>query len=366
MRQFSTIFNEILRIIPKDRLKSFINEHKTDRYVKKCSSWNLFVVHLFAQIRGKQSLRDIETGLNQNQGKWAHLGIETIARSTISEANKRIDPKIYEKLFYELLGKCVNFSARKRFKFKNPLVALDATVIDLCLSVYDWAKFRKRKGAIKLHCLLDVKGNIPSFMVMTDGKIHESQIAQNIPLPLMPDSIITFDRAYIDFGVFSAYQHNGIFFVTRAKSNLNYTVLGQHMLPQRKGLIFDHSIALANHYQSRDFLHPLRLIGYKDSQTGKIYQFLTNNFTLAAATISQIYKSRWEIELFFKWIKQNLKMTSFLGTSKHAVLSQIWIAMIYFLLLSYIKHQTKYHGSLLTLARVFQETLFHRNSIIDI
>ncbi len=191
------------------------------------------MVHLFAQIRGKQSLRDIETGLNQNQGKWAHLGIETIARSTISEANKRIDPKIYQKLFYKLLGKCVNFYARKRFKFKNPLVTLDTTVIDLCLSVYDWAKFRKRKGAIKLHCLLDVKGNIPSFMVMTDGKIYESQIAQNIPLPLMPDSIITFDRAYIDFGVFSAYQHNGIFFVTRPKSNLNYTVLGQRMLPEK-------------------------------------------------------------------------------------------------------------------------------------
>ena len=185
-------------------------------------------------------------------------------------------------------------------------------------------------------------------------------------MPLLPDSIITFDKGYMDFGVFGAYQQNGITFVTRAKTTLKHTVVGQHPLPNRKGLLFDRSIKLSEKYQRFDYPDKLRLVGYKDPHTGKEYTFLTNNFKLAAATIAAIYKARWEIELFFKWIKQNLKIKSFLGTSKNAVMSQIWIAMIYFLLLSYIKHQTKYRYSLLNLARILQETLFERRSLIDI
>ena len=366
MNHFSTLFNELLRIIPKEELQSYILEKKTDKYHKKCSSWNVFIAHLFAQIRGKDSLRDIETSLNQQQRKWSHLGIQTVSRSTLSDANKRINPEIFERLFYTFLNKCTHLSAKKKFKFKNPLYALDATVIDLCLSMYDWAKFRKTKGAIKLHCLMDIKGSIPTFMVLTDGKKHDATIAQDVPFPLLPDSIITFDRAYMDFGVFGAYQKNGVFFVTRAKSSLNYTVTGQHPLPKRKGLLFDQEIQLSNQAQRYDYPGKLRLIGYTCTQTGKVYRFLTNNFTLSAATIAQIYKARWEIELFFKWIKQNLKIKSFLGTSKQAVLSQIWVAMIYFLLLSFIKHQTKYRYSLLNLARIIRETLFDRRPLIEI
>ena len=239
-------------------------------------------------------------------------------------------------------------------------------MIDLCLGLYDWAKFRQTKGAIKLHCLMDIKAGLPTFCVMSNGKVHEASIAQNEPFPLFPDNIISFDRGYMDFGVFGAYQQNGVFFVTRAKSTLKYTVLGQHPLPCRKGLLFDQEIQLSEQAQLYDYPHTLRLVGYKDPETGMVYRFLTNNFKLAAATIAQIYKSRWEIELFFKWIKQNLKIKSFLGTSKNAVMSQVWIAMIYFLLLSFIKHQTKYRYSLLKLARIIQETHFDRRPLIEL
>lgn len=366
MTQFNTGLNQLLQMIPRQAFDRLVREHQGDRYKKCFSVYNLFVAHLFSQIRRKDSLRDIEVGLNQHQSKWSHLGIKKIAKSTLSDANNRIDAQIFEKLFYEFLSKCTNFSSKKKFKFKNPLYALDATVIDLCLSMFEWAKFRKTKGAIKLHCLMDIKGSIPTFMVMTDGKKHEARVAQDEPLPLLPDSIITFDRGYMDFSVFGAYQQNGIFFVTRAKSTLKYTLVGQHPLPHRKGLLFDRTIRLSNYYQRLDYTHDLRLVGFKCPETGKLYEFLTNNFKLSAATIANIYKARWEIELFFKWIKQNLKLKSFLGTSKNAVMSQIWIAMIYFLLLSYLKHQTKYRYSLLNLSRIIQETLFDRRSIIDL
>lgn len=366
MAQFNTVLNQLLHLIPRNEFDRLVREHQGDRYKKKFSVYNLFVAHLFSQIRQKDSLRDIEVGLNQHQSKWSHLGIKKMAKSTLSDANNRIDAQIFEKLFYSFLSKCTGFSAKKKFKFKNPLYALDATVVDLCLSMFEWAKFRQTKGAIKLHCLMDIKGAIPTFMVMTDGKQHEATVAQNEPFPLLPDSIITFDRGYMDFGVFGAYQQHGIFFVTRAKSTLNYTVTGQHPLPKRKGLLFDHKIKLSEQAQRYDYPDSLRLVGYKCPETGKTYQFLTNNFKLAAATIAQIYKARWEIELFFKWIKQNLKIKSFLGTSKNAVMSQIWVAMIYFLLLSYLKHQTKYRHSLLNLSRIIQETLFDRRSLIDL
>ncbi len=366
MRQFSTIFNQLLQLIPRRELERLIKKYQGDRYSKHLGVYNLLVTHLFSQVRGKDSLRDIETSFRQHSGKWFHLGIQSIARSTISDANNRIDHRIFEGLFYEFLSKCTDLSGKKKFKFKNPLYALDATIVDLCLSLFEWAKFRKTKGAIKLHCLLDIKGAIPTFLVMTNGKVHEATVAQNEPFPLLPDSIITFDRGYIDFGVFSAYQTNGVFFVTRAKSSLKYTVVGQQALPNRKGLLFDKTILLSNHYQRLDYPDTLRLIGFQDPETGKIYEFLTNNFKLAAATIANIYKARWEIELFFKWIKQNLKIKSFLGTSKNALMSQVWTAMIYFLLLSYLKYQTKYRFSLLNLARILQETLFHRTSLINL
>ena len=364
--KFSTLLNQILQFLPQSEFETAIKSLKTDRYVKYFKTKSLFVVHLYAQIRKKESLRDIVCGLEQHQSKWYHLGIEKIKRSTISDANNRVPYEVYERLFYAMLKKCHRLTQTTQFKFKNPLYALDSSVIDVCLSVFDWAKFRRTKGGLKVHCLLDLKTQIPAFNVITTAKESDVKVAKNTAFPLIPDSIVTFDRAYIDFSLFQDYQEAGVFFVTRAKENLRFEFLGQQDIPKKKGLQFDHIVQIKSPRQRKRFPGKLRLIGYFDHEKNKTYMFLTNNFKLTAITIAQIYKARWGIELFFKWIKQNLKIKSFLGTSKNAVLSQIWVAMIYTLLLAYIKFQTKFPFSLLKLARMIQETLFFRYHLIDI
>lgn len=219
---------------------------------------------------------------------------------------------------------------------------------------------------MKLHYLYDHSGSIPSFLVVTDAKQHEVKVAKEQDLPLLPDSIISVDRAYIDYKWLYSLKKSRVSFVTRAKSNLKYEVIGQQEVNEKKGLLCDQTIKLTGYYQSKDYPDDLRLIGFMDPETGKELVFLTDNFTLSAYTITQVYKARWQIELFFKWIKQNLKIKSFLGTSKNAVLTQIWVAMFYYLLLSYIKYQTKYSYTLLDLSRMISETILERVSLIDL
>ena len=352
--KFSTVLNQLLQFLPQNDFESAIRAFKSDRYVKYFKTKSLFVVHLYAQVRKKDSLRDIVCGLEQHQSKWYHIGIEKIKRSTISDANNRVPYQVYENLFYSMLKKCHNITQNTRFKFKNPLYALDSSIIDLCLSVFDWAKFRRTKGGIKLHCLLDLKTQIPAFNVITAAKKSDVKVAKQEAFPLIPDSIITFDRAYVDFKLFQSYQNAKVFFVTRAKDNLRFELLGQQKIPKKKGLQFDQVVQIKDPKQRQKYPGKLRLIGYFDHDKNKTYLFLTNNFKLAAITIAEIYKARWEVELFFKWIKQNLKIKTFLGTSKNAVLSQIWVAMIYTLLLAYIKFQTSFSGSILKLSRIIQ------------
>ena len=366
MKQFSTILNQLLQFLPQSEFETAITLYKADRYVKYFKAKALFVVHLYAQIRKKDSLRDIICGLEQHQSKWYHVGLEKIKRSTISDANNRVPYQVYEKLFYAMLKKCCHMTHSNTFKFKNPLYALDSSIIDLCLSVFDWAKFRRTKGGLKLHCLYDIKEQIPVFNVITTANKSDVKVAKETAFPLTPDSIITFDRAYIDFSLFQAYENANVFFVTRAKENLRFDLLGQQAIPKKKGLQFDQIVQIKNPKQRKKYPGKLRLIGYFDHDANKTYLFLTNNFKLAAITIAQIYKARWQIELFFKWIKQNLKIKTFLGTSKNAVLSQIWVAMIYTLLLAYIKFQTKSSFSILNLSRKIQESLFFRHHLIDV
>jgi len=366
MHQFSTLLNQLLQLLPQNEFEVAIKSLNADRYVKYFKTKALFVVHLYAQIRKKDSLRDIVCGLEQNKSKWYHIGLQKVKRSTISDANNRVPYQVYERLFYAMLKKCQGLTQKTTFKFKNPLYALDATIIDLCLSVFDWAKFRRTKGGLKIHCLYDLKTQIPTFNVITTAKESEVKVAKNTPFSLIPDSIITFDRAYIDFNLFQTYEETGVFFVTRAKENLRFEFLGQQDIPKKRGLQFDHIVQIKSPKQRQKYPGKLRLVGYFDHDRNKTYLFLTNNFKLAAITIAQIYKARWQIELFFKWIKQNLKIKTFLGTSKNAVLSQIWVAMIYTLLLAYIKSQTKSDASILKLARMIGESLFFRRHLIDI
>jgi hypothetical protein len=358
--------SQLLVLIPRHEFHSLVSQWGADRYVKKFTTWNQFSTLLYAQAGDKRSLRDIQNGLTAQSSKLYHLGLtDPIRRSTLSDANSSRNWAVFQGLFDKLLERCQSLSPKHRFKFKNPLRIWDATVIDVCLSMFPWAKFRKRKGALKLHCQLEQAGQIPSFAVVTDGKCHDLRAAKTF-FEVIPDSIYCIDKGYFDFSLFRRMHDAGAFFVTRAKDNLNYTVTGQQKTLKNKGVLADETIALNVFYSQKDFPFPLRLIRFHDEEQNRTFEFLTNNFQLSAATIAGIYKARWHIEAFFKFIKQNLKVKTFLGTSKNAVLTQLWVAMCYVLLLAYIKFQTKCRFSLFYLHRLIKETLLERLSLIDL
>jgi len=365
MRHYNTIMNQLLTLIPRGQFESLAKTYSGNHYVKHFTCWNQFGVMLYSHASGKDSLRDIQNSLTVQQKKLYHLGIQSVRRSTLSDANKNRPYEIYENLFYKILHRCKEITPKSKFRFKNPLRILDATVIDLCLSMFSWAKFRTTKGAIKLHFQFDHAGQIPTFLTVTPAKTHEITVARSL-FDIIPDSIYCFDKAYIDFKWFYSIHNCKAFFVTRAKNNLKYSVTGQHTDKNKKGVISDEIIRLTGYYQSKDYPESLRLIKFHDKETDKTLTFLTNNFKLASFSIAQIYKARWQIEIFFKWIKQNLKIKTFLGTSKNAVLTQIWTAMCYYLLLAYIKYQTKCKASLFYLHKVIREVLLDRLSLIDI
>lgn len=364
-----TVFSQILQLIYRYDFKKCVDRHNGDRYTKRMNCWQQFMIMLFAQIRGLNSLRDIQTSLTSQSRKWYHLGLTSVSRSTLSDANNTRSADIFQDIFYRMLERCRMLAPKHPFRFKNPLYTMDSTLIHLCLSVFPWAKYRKRKGAFKMHTLLDHNGYLPSFITLTDGKSHDVNVVRDkthgFP-KLSPDSIITVDRAYIDFKWLYSLTLQKAFFVTRAKQNLKYEIVGQHEVPANKGVLSDYRIRLTDYYPAQKYPAPLRLITYYDNETQKELRFLTNNFSLAASTIAALYKARWQIELFFKWIKQNLKIKTFLGTSENAVMTQIWIAMIYYLLLSFIKFQTKYAYSLREFAQIIKELLMEQVSIFEL
>jgi len=369
MRQVTTILGELLKIFPRYEFEKLEKQHQSNRYTKYYTGWQQLVTLLFAQIGGHDSLRGIETSLGMHSQKWYYLGLKDIKRSTLSDAMKNRPYEIYEGLFYKLLDKCRSVTPHHRFRFKSPLFSMDATVIDLCLSAFPWATFRQRKGAIKLHYLYDHSGSLPAFMVMTDAKRHDVRVAKSeerLDFHLLPDSIISVDRAYLDFEWLYSLEQRGVWFVTRSKKNIQYRIAGQHKPIRNKQVSRDEKIELIIEESRKKYPKALRLVCYTDPQTGKMYEFLTNNMKLAASTIADIYKSQWQIELFFKWLKQNLKIKSFLGTSRNTVFSQIWAAMCDYLLLAYIKFQTKYRGSLQVLTRMIASVVMEQRLLIDI
>ena len=362
---YNTIMSQLQTFIPRHHFENLTKNYFGDRYVKKFTCWNQFTTMLYAQVKGCDSLRDIQNGFAAQSYKLYHLGLPSVKRSTLADANQTRDYHIYEKLFYKLLERCKDITPKHKFKFKNPLYTLDATVIDLCLSTFQWAKFRTTKGAIKLHYQFDNTTQIPSFLVITDAKQHEITVARSFFTPIA-DSIYCVDKGYLDFAWLYSIDTSRAFFVTRAKDNLNYSVVGQQKSDEKKGILSDEVIELSGFYQKQDYPKNLRLVRYFDKEQKKELTFLTNNFFLSAYTITQIYKARWQVEIFFKWIKQNLKIKTFFGTSVNAVLTQIWIAMCYFLLLAYIKYQTKYKYSLFYLHRLIKETILERLNLIDL
>jgi len=361
----NTIMSQLLLLLPRHQFDQAVSGFGGDAYVKKFSTWNQLTTLLYAQASGKNSLRDIQTAMGTQEPKLYHLGLPPVKRSTLADANAGRNWRIMEKLFYHLLERCQTIAPKHKFRFKHKVTCFDSSTIDLCLALFPWATFQQTKGAIKLHCQLDLRGQIPSFVRVTHGKGSDLTTVKHC-LALEPDSINVLDRGYIDFDWFRQIDDASAFFVTRARSKMIYQVTGQQKLPLKNGLLYDHQISLSGRYTQDKYTRPLRLIGYLDPETGNTYEFLTNNFKLAAFTIAQIYKARWQVELFFKWIKQHLRIKTFLGTSKNAVLTQVWVAMCYFLLLSYIKFQSRFQRSLFLLHRLVQNTLFDRLTLIDL
>jgi putative transposase len=291
------------------------------------------------------------------------LGAKPVARATFADANNIRPASFYEALFEKLYQRCRLISPKHKFKFKNKLYSLDASVIDLSLGAFPWASFRRTKTAIKLHTLLDHSGYLPAFVSITDGKVHETKVAATINLS--KGSIIVEDRAYTDYGWFAQLQQKGIFFVTRQKTNAVYTVTERRQVNKKQGLCSDQAIVLTGP-KGRLCPHPLRRVSYRDPETKKHYVFLTNNFKLSAKTIADIYKERWQIEIFFRWIKQNLKIKAFIGNSRNAVMTQIYVALIAYLLLCMFKHLSKIPASLQNLLRVIQLNLFRKCSLEEL
>jgi len=365
----NTVFSQLMQLICQYRFKKCVDQYEGDKYTKRFSCWQQLIVLLFAQAKSLTSLRDIELSLRSRMKNWYHLGIKTVAKSTLSDANNNRSADIFRDTFYSLLEKCRELSPRHGFRFKNPLYSFDSTLIDVCLSLYPWATYRTKKGAFKVHTLLDHNGYLPSFMVITDGKTHDINVVKDDSYgfpSLSPDSILLIDRAYIDYNWLYSLTRSKLFFVIKAKSNMKYTVLGQQEVTKNKGIVSDCLIMLSGVASHENYPDKLRLVTYVDQETGELHVFITNNFKLAARTIADLYKSRWAIEIFFKWIKQNLKIKSFLGTSKNAVMTQIWAAMIYYLLLSFIKFQTKCRHSLHELTRIVGELLLDTVFLIEI
>lgn len=330
-----SILKQILQIIPRYEFEKSVKKYNGDFASKGFSCWEQFVSMLFAQFSGQTGLRGIETALDSIKNMLYHLGVKKIKRSTLSYANNNRPSGIYENVFNNLLEKIMKMERTHKHRFKNPLYSIDATTIDLCLSVFPWAKFRKTKSGIKMNVKLDHSGYIPAFVSVTTANIHEVHSIKE--MEFQKGDVITFDRGYTDFKQFASYCNAGIYFVTRLKKNADYKIVQRSDVSRYENISSDQIIEMKGFYTNKKCPLQLRRIRSKDPETGKYIVILTNHFKWAPTTIAAVYKDRWQIEIFFKTIKQNLKIKKFYGTTKNAVMTQIWIALITHLMLQYLK-----------------------------
>ena len=362
MAHYNTVFSQLLKLIPRHEFETLAKQHHSGRSFRSASRWSQFVTMAMGQLSGRKSLRDIVDNVSAQAHRLYHLGSAKLSRSNLSRINENKPYALYEALFEKLLRRCQGVVPGHNFRFKNPLYSLDASTIDLCLSVFPWAKFRTTKGAVKLHVGLNHAGYLPEFVTLTEGKKHDITVGRILKFP--KGSIVAIDKAYNDYTWYNQLTSNGIYFVTRLKSNAKYRVIDRREVLKNKGLTSDQTIEFTGLQTAKKCPVQLRRIGYRDPDTGKHYVFLTNNFKLAARTIADIYKARWQVELFFKWIKQNLKIKSFVGTSKNAVMTQIWIALCMYLLLAFIKFQSKLTKSMQQILRLLQLNLFEKRDMM--
>jgi hypothetical protein len=355
------LFAQVMDFLPWSTFTRIVARYGGDRRVRTLTCAEQYRAMAFAQLTYRESLRDIETCLSAQSAKLYHMGFrEPVRRSTLADANEMRDWRIYAELAQRLIAQARRLYANENLglDLSDTVYALDSTTIDLCLSLFPWAHFRSTKAAVKMHTLLDLRGSIPSFIHISEGKLHDVH-ALDLLLP-EPGATYVMDRGYVDFARLHLLHQAGAFFVTRAKSNLHAHRLYSAPTDRASGIICDQTIALDGHYTRKDYPEPLRRIRFKDADTGKTLVFLTNQFALPAATICALYKSRWQVELFFKWIKQHLRIKQFYGTSENAVKTQIWIAVSVYVLVAIVKKRLGLDASLYTLLQILSVTLFEK------
>ena len=361
MNRGKLVFAQLMQHLPLTTFRRCVTRYRGAFKVKSFSCLDQFLCMAFAQLTFRESLRDIEVCLRAQSSKLYHLGIRSVvARNTLANANAVRDWRIYADFAQSLIGIARPLYAQESFgvDLQETVYALDTTTIDLCLSVFPWAVFRTAKAAIKLHTLLDLRGNIPTFIHISDGKVHEVNILDQL-LP-EPGAFYIMDRGFLDFERLYRFHEAGSFFVTRGKSNLKVQRRYSHPVDRKTGVICDQTVVLTGFYSHQGFEAPLRRIRFKDPETAKTLIFLTNNFVLPAFTITELYRCRWQVELFFKWIKQHLRIKAFFGTSENAVRSQIWIAVSAYILVAIVKKRLQLSASLYEILQILSLTMFEK------
>jgi hypothetical protein len=360
------LFSELIAHLPHKEFQKCVSRYGGDRHHRTFSCWDQYLAMAFAQLTYRESLRDIEACLDSVRGKLYHLGFRSrVARSTLADANDTHDWRIFADFAQSLIQIARPLHAEDPigFELDHTLYALDSTTIDLCLSLFPWAKFRKHKGAVKMHTLLDLRGNIPTFIGITDGNVHDVNLLDEI----LPEAgaFYVMDRGYIDFERLYVFTLSAAFFVVRTKANIVLQRRYSHPVDKTTGVRSDHTVLLTAIDSAKAYPDTLRRISYLDVETAKRFKFLTNNFALPALTIAQVYKSRWQVELFFKWIKQHLRIKAFYGTSENAVKTQIWIAVSVYVLVAIIRKRLGLEASLYQILQILSITLFEKMPILQ-
>jgi len=366
MNQGRTVFSQLISFLPDREFRRCVERYWGDLRLRDFTCWNQYLAMAFAQLTYRESLRDIEACLGSLQGKLYHLGFRSkVARSTLADANESRDWRIFADFAQRLITTARRLYASEPMgvALDQSLYALDSTTIDLCLSLFPWAKFRKHKAAVKMHTLLDLRGNIPTFIRITDGKVHDVNILDEI----MPEAggFYVMDRGYIDFERLFVLTLSSAFFVVRTKSNVLLQRRYSHPVDRSTGVRSDQTVVLTSFESASAYPDTLRRVSYFDAETGKRLKFLTNNFTLPAHNIAQIYKQRWQVELFFKWIKQHLRIKAFYGTSENAVKTQIWISVSVYVLVAIVRKRLGLEASLYQILQILSLTLFEKTPILQ-
>lgn len=364
MSHHNTVFSQILKMVPRHEFSSTAIKHDGHRRKDAMSRWTQFIAMATAQLTGRSSLRDIESALASQDHLSYHLGSGSIKRTTLSRANQNLHSGFYEELFAKLYSRCQSRSPRHKFRFKRKLFSLDASLLDVSMKVFPNAEYNRMKAAYKLHVGLDHDGLIPAFAAVTVGKVGDQTQAKLMRFP--KGSVLVFDKGYADYSWHNQLTSQEIFWVTRIRGNAKYRVIERRDVNKSQGITSDQTIEYTSIRSSKNNLRAVRRIGYHDPETGKHYVFITNHLDWSAKTIADIYKQRWQVELFFKWIKQNLKIKAFIGNTDNAVMTQVLIALCVYLILAYIKFQAKISHSLQQMSRLIHLNLFAKRNLIEL